>query len=145
MLREGYFRPVQYPGVKAGPGLSTTYGFNLVVNARATQQRQEALHDFYRFVMSDLVDCWRDTGPFTLAHRNGWTDHPDVRSFPHVGTVISATERGLPLPRTLVYNELADAMHRAVQRVMLNNGDIAQSLNTAAAEVDRAVASQRRG
>ena len=145
MLREGYFRPVEYPGVRTGPGLSTTCGFNLVVNARAPQPRQEAMQDFYRFVMSDLVDCWRDTGPFTLAHRGGWTDHPEVQNFPHVRTVIRATERGLPLPRTLVYNELADAMHRAVQRIMLNNGDIAQSLNMAAAETDRATAAIRRG
>jgi hypothetical protein len=36
-------------------------------------------------------------------------------------------------------------MHRAVQRIMLNNGDIAQSLNMAAAETDRATAALRRG
>jgi len=145
MLREAYFRPVQYPGLRAGEGKSTTYGFNLVLNARIPQAKQEALQDFYRFIMSDLVDCWRDTGPFTLARRTGWTEDAEVRSFPHVQEVITATERGLPLPRSLVYNELADAMHRAVQRILLNGADIAPTLNAAAAEVDRATAALRRG
>lgn len=144
MLKEGYFRPVQYPGVRAGEGRSTTYGFNLVINARTSPEKQEALHDFYRFLMNDLVDCWRDTGPFTLARRSGWTNNAEVRSFPNVDEVLTATERGVPLPRSLVYSELADAMHRAVQRIMLNNAEIATTLNEAAAEVDRATVAQRK-
>jgi hypothetical protein len=39
-----------------------------------------------------------------------------------------------------VWSELADAMHRAVQKVMLNNADIKVALDEAAAEVDRATA-----
>ncbi len=48
------------------------------------------------------------------------------------------------LPRTLVYNELADAMHRAVQKIMLSNADIKTALDEAAAEVDRATAAYRK-
>ena len=84
MLVEGYFRPVQYPGVEPGKGISTTYGFNLVVNARAPKDKQEALQDLYKFIMSDLVDCWKDTAPFTLGRKSGWADNPAVKEFPHV-------------------------------------------------------------
>jgi maltose-binding protein MalE len=95
--------------------------------------------------MSDPVDCWNDTAPFTMARKSGWVDNPAVKAFPDVDQFIAARDRGVFLPRTLVYNELADAMHRAVQRIMLNNADIKTSLDEAAAEVDRATAAYKRG
>ncbi|BBK31179.1 carbohydrate ABC transporter substrate-binding protein (CUT1 family) [Stella humosa] len=145
MLTEGYYRPVQYPGVEAGKGFSTTYGFNLVVNARAPKEKQEVLHDLYKFMMSDLADCWKDTAPFTLARKSGWADAPEVRQFPHVDEIIKAKDQGVYLPRTVVYNELADAVHRGVQRIMLNRADIKTTLDDIAAEVDRATEASKRG
>jgi multiple sugar transport system substrate-binding protein len=143
MKSEGYFRPVQYPGVAVGKGFPTTYGFNLVINARAAKEKQEVLHDLYRFIFSDPIDCWAATAPFTLARKSGWRDHPTVREFPDVDAIITATDNGIFLPRTLVFNELADAMHRAVQKIMLTNADIKATLDDAAAEVDRATASYK--
>jgi maltose-binding protein MalE len=52
---------------------------------------------------------------------------------------------GVYLPRSVVYNELADAMHRAVQRVVLSGVDAQTALNDAAAEVDRTSAAQKKG
>jgi multiple sugar transport system substrate-binding protein len=140
MEAEGYYRPVQLPGVTADKRFSTCYGFNFVVNANAPKDKQEVLHDMYRFVMSDLVDGWEATAPFTLARKSGWTDDPRVKSFPHVQEIIRAKDQGVFFPRTPVWSELADAMHRAVQKVMLNNVDIKVALDEAAAEVDRATA-----
>ena len=82
MAEEGYYRPVQYPGFAAGAGNSTTYGFNLVINARASKEKQEVLHDLYRFIMSDPLDCWKDTAPFTLARKSGWADNPAGQGVP---------------------------------------------------------------
>jgi ABC-type glycerol-3-phosphate transport system substrate-binding protein len=145
MAKEGYSRPVQYPGFKAGAGNSTTYGFNLVINARASKDKQEVLHDLYKFMMSDPLDCWKDTAPFTLARKSGWVDDPQVKDFPYVKEIIRARDEGLPLPRSLVYNEMADALHRGVQQIMLNNADIKTALDQAAAEVDRATAAYKKG
>jgi multiple sugar transport system substrate-binding protein len=144
MFAEAYYRPIDYPGVEAGKGFATTYGFNLVINAQASAAKQEALHEFFTFFMSDLVELWKNTAPFGVGRKAGWTEHPDVKSFPHVDQVLQATSQGAFLPRTLVYNELADAMHRAVQQIMLNNGDIKENLDRAAADVDRATAAYRR-
>lgn len=143
MLNERYFRPVQYPGVQAGKGYSTTYGFNLVVNARAPKDKQEALQDLYKFMMSDLADAWKDTAPFPLARKTGWADSPSVKMFPHVDEFITARDQGVALPQTVAFNELADAVHKGIQNVMLTNADIQTSLNTIAAEVDRATAASR--
>lgn len=145
MLDEGYFRPVQYPGIEPGKGYSTTYGFNLVINARAPQDKQEALHDLYKFMMSDLVDGWADTAPFTYARKTGWADNPAIKKFPNVDEIIRCKDEGVFLPRTEAYNELADGMHRAVQKIMLNNADIKTTLDEAAAEVDRASATYKKG
>jgi sn-glycerol 3-phosphate transport system substrate-binding protein len=145
MRTEGYFRPVQYPGVDPGKGISTTYGFNLVVNARVSKEKREVLHELYRFIFSDPIDCWASTAPFTLARKSGWRDNTLVRQFPNVDEIITATDRGVFLPRTLVFNELADSMHRAVQKIMLTNADIQKTLDDAAAEVDRATAGSNKG
>ncbi|MBM3564487.1 MAG: extracellular solute-binding protein [Alphaproteobacteria bacterium] len=145
MLNEGYYRPVQYPGVEPGKGFSTTYGFNLVINARAPKDKQEVLHDMYRFIMSDLGDAWKDTAPFTFARKSGWTDLPEVKNFRHVAEVIKAKDQGVYLPRSVVYNELADAMHRGVQKIMLSRADIKQTLDEVAAEVDRATEANKKG
>jgi hypothetical protein len=48
------------------------------------------------------------------------------------------------LPRSLVFNELADSMHRAVQKIMLSKADIKKTLDEAAAEVDRANAAYKK-
>jgi multiple sugar transport system substrate-binding protein len=144
MGKEAYYRPVQYPGFTAGAGNSTTYGFNLVINARISKDKQEVLHDLYRFMLSDPLDCWKDTAPFTLARKSGWTDSAEVKSFPYVEEMIRTRDAGLPLPRTLVYNEMADAVHRAVQQIMLNNADIQATLDQAAGEIDRATAAYKK-
>ena len=129
MASANYFRPVQYPGVQSGKGFSTTYGLNLVINGKASAEKQEALHDLYKFMMSDLVDAWKDAAPFTFAKKTGWADNPEVQKFPYVNEIIKAKDEGVFLPRSLVFNELADSMHRAVQKIMLSKADIKKTLD----------------
>lgn len=145
MQEEGYYRPVQYPGVQRGRGYSTTYGFNLVVNARAPRDRQEMLQEMYRFMMSDPADAWADAAPFPLARKSGWVDNPAVQAFPHVNEIIKARDEGVLLPRSTIFNELADQVHRGVQRIMLNRADIKETLDSIATSVDRASERARRG
>jgi len=85
--------------------------------------------------------CGRLDLAFEMLERQyGETDDPRVKSFPHVQEIIKAKDNGVFFPRTPIWTELADAMHRAVQKVMLNNADIKTALDEAAAEVDRATA-----
>ncbi len=145
MFAEGYYRAIPYPGLDPGKGYATTYGFVLTVNAQAPKEKQEALHDFYKFFMAEPLEVWKETAPFAHIRRaGGWQQDPAVTSFPNAKWLLQSREEGVALPRTLVFNELADAMHRAVQKVVLNNADIRGSLNEAAAEVDRATAAYKR-
>lgn len=116
-----------------------------MINVHASKEKQDVLHHMYRFIMSDLLDCWKATAPLTLARKSGWTDYPEVKNTPNIGAILRAKDTGVFLPRTPVWSELADAMHRAVQKIMLANGDIKAALNDAAAEVDRATAELRKG
>jgi len=145
MAEQNYFRPVQYPGFVTGKGISTTYGFNLVINAKASDEKQETLHELYKFMMSDLVDAWHDAAPFTFAKKTGWADNAEVQKFPYVNEIIKAKDEGVFLPRSLVFNELADAMHRGVQKIMLSKADIKTTLDEVAAEADRAAAAYKKG
>ena len=144
MFDERYFRAARAPGVEAGKGYTTTYGFNFVVSARAPSDKQAALHDMYRFILSDAADCWTDTAPFPLARKSGWADNPEVKAFPDIDEIIASRDRGVFHPRTVVFTELADAMHKAVQKILLSNMDIKTALNEAAAEVDRASAAAKK-
>ena len=68
-----------------------------------------------------------------------------MKNAPNIQAIIAAKDTGVFLPRTPVWNELADAMHRAVQKVVLDNADIKGALDEAAAEVDRATAEFKKG
>lgn len=138
MAAEGYYRPVQMPGLEAGKRYPTAYGFNFVINANAAKEKQDVMHDLYRFIMGDLIDCWKDTSPFTPARKSGWADDPQVKSYPHLDEIIKARDTGVLLPETPIYNELADIVHQAVQRVTLDKADIKKTLDEAATLVDKA-------
>jgi ABC-type glycerol-3-phosphate transport system substrate-binding protein len=114
-----------------------------VINAKASAEKQEALHDLYKFMMSDPGRCLEGRGSLHLRKEDGWADNPEVQKFPYVNEIIRAKDEGVFLPRSLVFNELADSMHRAVQKVMLSKADIKQTLDEAAAEVDRATAAYK--
>jgi ABC-type glycerol-3-phosphate transport system substrate-binding protein len=145
MFADGDYRAIRYPGLEPGKGYATTYGFVLTVNAQAPKEKQEALHDFYKFFMAEPLEVWKETAPFAHVRRaGGWQQDPAVTAFPNARWLLQSREEGVALPRTLVFNELGDAMHRAVQKIVLNNADIQESLNEAAAEVDRATAAYRR-
>jgi len=138
MAAEGYYRPVQMPGVDPNKRYPSAVGFNFVININAPREKQEVIHDLYRFAMSDLMDCWEDTKPFIPARKSGWADDPRVKSYPHLDEVIKARDTGALLPETPVFNELADIVHEAIQKVTLDNGDIKKTLDEAAAKIDRA-------
>jgi maltose-binding protein MalE len=88
--------------------------------------------------MSDLIDCWKDTKPFTPARKSGWADDPQVKSFPNLDEIIRTRDTGALLPETPIYNELADIVHQAVQKVTLTNADIKKTLDEATGLVNKA-------
>jgi multiple sugar transport system substrate-binding protein len=146
MFADGYYRAIRCPGTQAGKGNSTTFGFNLTMNAQASKEKQEALQDFYRFFTADPLGVFKETAPFAFARKTGgWLNDPLVKGTKDAPWLLQAREEGVALPRTLVFTELSDIMHRAAQKILLNRADIQATLNDAAAEADRASAAYKRG
>ena len=51
----------------------------MLIEHRQRVMTKQELQDMYKFIMSDLVDCWKDTAPFTYARKSGWAENPAVR------------------------------------------------------------------
>ena len=94
--RQGYFRPVQYPGVQGRQGLSRPPTASTWSSTpRRPKEKQEALHDLYKFMMSDLVDCLE--GRRSLHVRAARADGLTIRrckKFPYVNEIITRQGRG---------------------------------------------------
>ena len=140
MAEQKYYLPVQCPGVEPGRGYSTTYGWVFMINATNTPDKTEVAHSLLKYVNGDPVDLFQKTAPFPPARKSGWQDDPQVKGFPFLDEVVKARDNGVSLPRSIAYDEIADIMHRAVQKVMLNNAEIQPTLDQAAAEMDQATA-----
>jgi len=143
MAEQKYYMPVQYPGVEPGKGYSTTYGWVFMLNATNSPDKMEVGHSLLKYVNGDPVDLFQKTAPFPPARKSGWLDDPLVKDFPFIKDVVTARDNGVSLPRSITYDEVADIMHRAVQKVMLNNADIQATLDQAAAEIDQATATAK--
>ncbi len=143
MASEAYYMAGQVPGVEAGKGYPTSYGFNFVLSSQSPADRRTVAHDLLKFIMSDNVDLCLTTCPLTPARKSGWADDPRVKDVPFLQEVTAARDTGVQLPESIAFDELADVMHRAVQKIMLNNADIKPTLDQAAEEIDRATAAAR--
>ena len=138
MAEEDYYKACHMPGVVPENRGCTSYGLGLVVNKQASKDKQEVLHDLYKFMMTDLLSCWKATGPFPPARKGDWRQHPSVKNAKDVKEMFAA-QTGYGLPPSPVYDELCDSIHRACQKVLLTNADIKQTLDAAAAEYNRAI------
>ena len=146
MESEGYYKAYVMPGVTEDKRYSTCYGFNCVINAHASKEKQDVLHHMYRFIMSDLAGLLEGDGaPHARAQERldgpsrgqEHPEHPRRSCAPRTRACSCRARRCGASSRT--------RMHRAVQKVMLANGDIKTALNEAAAEVDRATAELKKG
>jgi maltose-binding protein MalE len=91
-------------------------------------------------VVSD-PKLWLVNNGSLLPHRT-WGTSPEARQIlPFYDVFIHDLSAGTPMARTPYFNELTGVIARAVERVILNNGNPKQALDQAAAEFQRAAAS----
>jgi maltose-binding protein MalE len=64
---------------------------------------------------------------------------PGVKQHPYIDVFVQDVSAGRPMTRSEHYLEIADAMHRAVQRIVLNRVDPKRSLDQACQEIDQAL------
>ena len=128
---------VRHPQVDLQKPVTVTYGFALALNPDVGPDRQKAVHDVIRFVTKD-PKVWLERVGTINPHR-GLLDIPGVRNHPYIDVFVSDVSSARPMTRSENFLEIADAMHRAVQRVVLNRLEPKRSLDQACQEIDQAL------
>jgi multiple sugar transport system substrate-binding protein len=126
------------PFVQMNPAKPVTimYSFNLVVNAKAPDDKKKVAWDFIQFATSKPTLWMQKTRMINPV--KGWYETPEVKQVPFLDVFINDLAIGKPYPRTESYNELQGVIARATERVILENANPKASLDQAADEFERA-------
>ena len=128
---------VPHPQVDPAKPITAVYGFNLCVNAAAAPEKQAMAWDFIRFLTADPIE-WMNKLAFPIP-RKMWYEAAGAQRFPYLKVFIDDIAYGRPLVKSTHFDEILGSMERAVQRIMLNKGNVKEALDTAAVEINRAV------
>jgi multiple sugar transport system substrate-binding protein len=128
---------VPLPALDPKKPLTVTYGFALSLNPDISPERQKAVHDLMRVVVGNPKEWLERVG--TINPFRNLLDIPGVRNHPYIDVFVHDISVGRPMTRSEKFLEIADAMHRAVQRIVLNRMDPKRSLDQACQEIDQAL------
>ena len=128
---------VPLPQVDARKPVTHFYGFALAVNPDIAPERQRAAHELMRFLVQNPKE-WLDRTAYPLPVA-GFLEIPGVKSHPYIDVFIRDMTIGRFVTRSPKFTEIADAMHRAMERVVLNRVDPKKSLDQACQEIDLAL------
>lgn len=129
---------VPFPQADPSKRTTTTYAFAFGINPDISPDRQKAVHEFSRFLLKD-PKAWLGHTAYPVPLK-GFLDIPGVRQHPYIDVFIQDISAGRFVTRSAKFLEIADAMHRAMQRVVLNRVAPKQSLDQACKEIDAALA-----
>ncbi|HEV8640430.1 MAG TPA: extracellular solute-binding protein [Methylomirabilota bacterium] len=128
---------VSLPQVDPQKPVTHFYGFALAVNPDIPADRQKAAHGLMRFLIQNPKE-WLEHTAYPLPVKN-FLEIPGVRSHPYIDVFIQDMSTGRFVTRSPKFTEIADAMHRAMERVVLNRVDPKRSLDQACQEIDLAL------
>jgi multiple sugar transport system substrate-binding protein len=129
---------VPHPQLDPAKPITATYGFALALNPHIPPEKQRRVHELIRFVSADPKKWLSRVG--TVNPRSGFLDIPGVRDHPYIDVFVEDISTARHLTRSPKYNEIADAMHRAMERVVLQKANPKASLDQACKEIDAALA-----
>jgi len=128
---------VPHPQLDPAKPITATYGFALALNPDIPAEKQRRVHELIRFVSADPKKWLERVG--TVNPHNGFLDIPGVREHPYIDVFVKDISTARHLTRSPKYNEIADAMHRAMERVVLGRENPKASLDRACQDIDRAL------
>ncbi len=129
---------VPHPQVDPRKPITAVYGFNLCVNSSAPAEKQAVAWDFIRFLTADPIE-WMNKLAFPIP-RKKWYEAAEAQQFPHLKVFIDDIAHGRALVKSVRFDEIIASIERAVQRIMLNKGNVKEALDLAASEINKAVA-----
>jgi hypothetical protein len=117
------------------------FGFAVALNPHIPESKLRLLHDFIKFIIKD-PKTWYDKASYPYPSRN-FLELPGIdeaRRTRYLDVFIKDISNGRYVQRSPKILELNEAIHRAMERVVLKGEDCKKSLDQACGEMDAALA-----
>ncbi len=136
-----HVKVVPVPEVDPSKPKTVTYGFALAVNPYIAEAKQKTVHELIRFVIQNPKQWYEKTAyPYPSANFLQLPGLEDARKTKYLDVFVKDMSTGQFVTRSPQYLEVADAMHRAMERVVLKGEDEKKSLDQACVEINEALA-----
>lgn len=132
---------VPFPQVNPDKPVTPIYGFALAINPHLSEEKQKLVHEVIKFVIKD-PKTWYDRTAYPYPSAN-FLDLPgmeEARKTKYLDVFIHDLSNGRFIQRSPQIIEISEAIHRAMERVVLKNEDPKASLDQACTEIGRALA-----
>ena len=132
---------VPFPQVDPKNPVTPIYGFAFALNPHIPESKLRLLHDFIKFLIKD-PKTWYDKASYPYPSRN-FLEIPGIdeaRRTRYLDVFIKDISNGRYVQRSPKILELNEAIHRAMERVVLKGEDCKKSLDQACGEMDTALA-----
>jgi multiple sugar transport system substrate-binding protein len=135
------FKVVPYPQVNPQKPVSPVYGFALAVNPQIPEAKQKLVHDLIKFVVKDPKGWYEKTAyPYPASNFLSLPGIEDARKTRYLEVFMQDVKNGKFVQRSPQIMEINEAIHRAMERVVLKGENPKASLDQACKEIDTALA-----
>ena len=132
---------VPYPQVNPQKPVSPVYGFALAVNPQIPEAKQKLVHDLIKFVVKDPKGWYEKTAyPYPASNFLTLPGIEDARKTRYLDVFMQDVRNGRFVQRSPQILEINEAIHRAMERVVLKGENPKASLDQACKEIDTALA-----
>ena len=134
---------VPFPQINPDKPVTPIYGFAIAMNPHLSEEKQKLVHEVMKFVLKD-PKTWYEKTAYPNPAKN-FLDLPgmdEARRTKYLDVFIQDLSHGRFIQRSPQIIEISEAIHRAMERVVLKNEDPKKSLDQACTEIGRALAKQ---
>jgi len=132
---------VPYPQVNPQKPVTPVYGFALAVNPQIPEAKQKLVHDLIKFVVKDPKGWYEKTAyPYPASNFLELPGIEEARKIRYLDVFLQDVRNGRFVQRSPQILEINEAIHRAMERVVLKGENPKASLDQACKEIDTALA-----
>jgi multiple sugar transport system substrate-binding protein len=138
-----HIKVVPFPQVNPAKPVTVVYGFAIAVNPTIPEAKQKTVHELIRFIIQDPKGWYEKTAyPYPSANFLKLPGLEEARKTRYLDVFVKDISTGSFATRSPQFVEIADAMHRAMERVVLKGDDEKKSLDQACADINDALKQQ---
>jgi len=132
---------VPYPQVNPKKPVSPVYGFAIAVNPQIPEAKQKLVHELLKHVTKDPKGWYEKTSyPYPASNFLELPGIEEARKTRYLDVFLQDLKIGRFVQRSPQILELNEAIHRAMERVVLKGENPKPALDQACKEIDAALA-----